>query len=75
MPDTIVSSKKPETPVGPEKAATDSGELVEGEVHGDGFYRWVYCWNCGEQRRVLWEYSGEVFICGNCGVEYVPNDP
>jgi ribosomal protein S27E len=47
---------------------------VEPEVGGRGYYRWVECWHCHSMRRVYWEFPGQTFICGSCGVEYIPNN-
>jgi hypothetical protein len=70
----IIVSKKPEEPVDPGKVTKDLGAPdPTAEVEGRGFYRWVECWHCHDLRRIYWEYPGEVFVCGNCGVEYIPN--
>jgi hypothetical protein len=71
----VYLTQKPETPAGPEKASRDMDATnAEPEVGGRGYYRWVECWHCHSMRRVYWENPGQSFICGSCGVEYVPND-
>jgi hypothetical protein len=74
MPETktleVGSTKKPEGTV--DKNKTKKDQAAPGQVSGRGVGRWVTCWHCGSVRHVYQDYEGEVFICGNCGYEYVP---
>jgi len=85
-PETIEvwKTKKPEGPVDKTKATQDQAAPSEGEVEGRwlgsgsrppwaGRGRWVRCWHCGSLRHVYQTHPGEVFICRNCGYEYIPD--
>jgi uncharacterized protein (DUF983 family) len=69
----VGSTKKPEGSVDKAKTKKDQAAPGEGEVEGRGVGRWVRCWHCGSMRHVYQDYRRQVFICGNCGYEYIPD--
>jgi hypothetical protein len=68
----VGTTEKPEGSVDKSKTKKDAAAPPKEEVEGRGVGRWVRCWHCGSMRHVFQDYRGEVFICGNCGYEYIP---